>query len=84
MTEELISFVVPAYNEEALIASCLQAIVAETARTGHPAEIIVVNNNSTDRTREIACPSPASPSSMSRNAGWCRRGGRDALPPRVG
>jgi glycosyltransferase involved in cell wall biosynthesis len=58
MTEELISFVVPAYNEEALIASCLQAIVAETARTGHPAEIIVVNNNSTDRTREIALSIP--------------------------
>ena len=58
MTEELISFVVPAYNEEALIASCLQAILAETARTGHPAEIIVVNNNSTDRTRDIALSIP--------------------------
>ena len=54
MSEALISFVVPAYNEEALIASCLDAIAAEIARTRHPAEIIVVNNNSTDRTREIA------------------------------
>jgi glycosyltransferase involved in cell wall biosynthesis len=54
MSETLISFVVPAYNEEALIASCLHAIVAEIARARCRAEIIVVNNNSTDRTREIA------------------------------
>jgi glycosyltransferase involved in cell wall biosynthesis len=54
MTEVTISFVVPAYNEEALIASCLHAIVAEVVRSQHSAEIIVVNNNSTDRTREIA------------------------------
>jgi glycosyltransferase involved in cell wall biosynthesis len=58
MTEVLISFVVPAYNEEILIASCLHAIVAEIARSRHPAEIIVVNNNSTDRTREIALSIP--------------------------
>ncbi len=54
MSDVLISFVVPAYNEEALIASCLDAISAEIARAGHAAEIIVVNNNSTDRTRQIA------------------------------
>ncbi len=58
MSEILISFVVPAYNEEALIASCLNAIAAEIARTRYPAEIIVVNNNSTDRTREIALSIP--------------------------
>ncbi len=58
MSDVLISFVVPAYNEEALIASCLDAIDAEIARAGHPAEIIVVNNNSTDRTREIASSMP--------------------------
>src|SRR5215472_11682458 len=59
MSEVLISFVVPAYNEEALIASCLNAIAAEIARTRYAAEIIVVNNNSTDRTREIAMSIPA-------------------------
>ena len=53
-----ISFVVPAYNEEALIASCLRAIVAEIARSRCAAEIIVVDNNSTDRTREIAASIP--------------------------
>ena len=58
MAELLISFVVPAYNEEALIASCLVAIQAEIARTGCPAEIVVVDNNSTDGTRRIALSIP--------------------------
>ncbi len=53
-----ISFVVPAYNEEALLASCLSAIQAEIARTRCRAEIIVVNNGSTDGTRQIAKSSP--------------------------
>jgi glycosyltransferase involved in cell wall biosynthesis len=58
MSELTISFVVPAYNEEALIASCLYAILAETSRVGCRAEIIVVDNNSTDRTRQIAAAIP--------------------------
>jgi glycosyltransferase involved in cell wall biosynthesis len=58
MSDLLISFVVPAYNEEALIASCLAAIQAEIARTGCRSEIIVVNNNSTDGTRRIASSIP--------------------------
>jgi len=58
MPEVLISFVVPAYNEEALIASCLCSIRAEVARTGCQAEIIVVDNNSTDSTRRIASSIP--------------------------
>jgi glycosyltransferase involved in cell wall biosynthesis len=58
MPEVLISFVVPAYNEEALIASCLSSIRAEVARTGCQAEIIVVDNNSTDGTRRIASSIP--------------------------
>jgi glycosyltransferase involved in cell wall biosynthesis len=42
--------VILAYNEEATIARCLESIVAQS----RPAdEIIVVNNNSTDRTAEI-------------------------------
>src|SRR5271157_6641143 len=53
-----ISFVVPAYNEQALLTRSLTAIREEIARAGkvlgQDAEIIVVNNASTDRTREVA------------------------------
>ena len=54
----LVSFVVPAYNEEALIESCLIAITGEISRTRCRAEIIVVNNGSTDATRRIASSIP--------------------------
>lgn len=58
MSDPIVSFVVPAYNEEALIASCLDAIRTEIARAGSDAEIIVVDNGSTDATREIALSVP--------------------------
>ncbi len=58
MSDLQISFVVPAYNEKALIASCLDSIRSEIAHTGCPAEIIVVDNNSTDGTRRIASSVP--------------------------
>src|ERR1700757_2666964 len=58
MSDLLVSFVVPAYNEEALIGSCLASIQAEISRTRCTAEIIVVNNNSTDGTRRIASSVP--------------------------
>ena len=53
-----ISFVVPAYNEETLLKRSLPAIRDEILRAGQilgqDAEIIVVNNASTDNTREVA------------------------------
>ncbi|WP_375452123.1 glycosyltransferase family 2 protein [uncultured Devosia sp.] len=49
-----LAFVIPAYNEEALIGKCLQSVMAEIARSQADAQIIVVNNASTDRTGEIA------------------------------
>jgi glycosyltransferase involved in cell wall biosynthesis len=53
-----ISFVVPAYNEETLLKRSLPAIRDEILRAGQKlgvdAEIIVVNNASTDSTREVA------------------------------
>jgi glycosyltransferase involved in cell wall biosynthesis len=58
VSDVFVSFVVPAYNEEALIGSCLTAIVAEISRTGCCAEIIVVNNGSTDGTWYIASSYP--------------------------
>src|SRR3989339_618014 len=52
-----ISFIIPAYNEEKLIARCLEGILAQIQKEDyakHRFEIIVVNNASTDRTRDIA------------------------------
>jgi glycosyltransferase involved in cell wall biosynthesis len=50
-----VSVIVPARNEEASLADCLQSL---TAQSGVAFEIIVVDDHSTDRTREIAacCP----------------------------
>src|SRR3990172_6747381 len=45
------SFVIPALNEEACIAACIQSIQAQREVQF---EIIVVDNGSTDRTAEIA------------------------------
>ena len=52
--EKRISFVVPAYNEEANLDKTLSAILAEIQRCECSAEVIVVNNASTDRTGEVA------------------------------
>ncbi|TSC70698.1 MAG: glycosyltransferase [Parcubacteria group bacterium Gr01-1014_49] len=49
-----ISFVIPAYNEEKRLPRCLSAVERELARTPCDAEVIVVNNASTDRTGEVA------------------------------
>ncbi len=50
-----LSFVVPAYNEEAYLPACLESIVEQTRSFPvGTTEIIVVNNASTDRTREVA------------------------------
>ena len=46
-----VSIIVPARNEEASLSACLESL---TAQTGVPFEIIVVDDASTDRTREIA------------------------------
>lgn len=49
-----LSFVIPAYNEEALIGKCLESVLREVKRSGVDTEIVVVNNASRDRTGEIA------------------------------
>jgi glycosyltransferase involved in cell wall biosynthesis len=53
-----ISFVIPAYNEEAVIAKCLESVQKELTRTPCEVEVVVVNNASTDKTREIALTFP--------------------------
>ncbi|MDN5753314.1 MAG: glycosyltransferase [Nitrosospira sp.] len=52
-----LSIIIPAFNEERLIEHCLQSISASLAancKPGFKAEIIVVDNNSTDNTANLA------------------------------
>ncbi|MGI4953964.1 MAG: glycosyltransferase family 2 protein [Janthinobacterium lividum] len=49
-----ISFVVPAFNEERLLPRCIAAIQAEMARTPCTAELLVVDNASSDGTSAVA------------------------------
>ncbi|MCL4354671.1 glycosyltransferase [Patescibacteria group bacterium] len=49
-----ISFVIPAYNEENYLKDCLQSIFNETKGKDYDFEVIVVNNASTDNTKQIA------------------------------
>src|SRR5580700_10367542 len=46
-----VSIIVPARNEEACLGACLQSLAAQT---GVNLEIIVVDDHSTDHTRQIA------------------------------
>ena len=50
-----VSIVIPAYNEESHLQACLEAIAAQTVK---PYEVIVVDNNSTDRTADVAASFP--------------------------
>ena len=50
----MVSFVVPAWNEEALLGSTLKAIFAAAQPLNIPFEVVVVDDASTDRTPEIA------------------------------
>jgi len=50
-----LAFVIPAYNEQALIGKCVESVLAEVKRSGRTdIDVVVVNNNSTDRTAEVA------------------------------
>ena len=78
-----ISVVVPAFNEERLLPRTLESIrLALTAfeRRGWSCELIVCDNNSTDRTAELACKAgakvvfePVNQISRARNAGAAQR-----------
>jgi glycosyltransferase involved in cell wall biosynthesis len=48
------SVIIPAYNEALWLAKSLPALAAATATVDAPGEVIVVDNNSSDRTAEVA------------------------------
>ena len=50
----MISIIIPAYNEEKYLPATLEAVLTALGRIESP-EIIVVDNGSTDTTREMAC-----------------------------
>jgi glycosyltransferase involved in cell wall biosynthesis len=55
----MVSFVVPAWNEEAVIAATLQSIHDAASRLSIPYEIVLSNDDSSDRTAEIAAANGA-------------------------
>jgi len=50
----VISFIVPAFNEERLLGATLAALRAAAGATGEPYELIVADDASADRTAEVA------------------------------
>jgi len=54
MIVAMISFIVPAHNEEALLPATLTALFTAASAIGRPFEVIVADDASTDRTAEVA------------------------------
>jgi len=48
------SIIIPAFNEEALLPDTLAALATAMGQAGHRGQIVVVDNNSTDATADIA------------------------------
>lgn len=59
VTKPDFSIIIPAFNEEALIADTLESVYNAMTATALAGEVIVVNNNSTDRTEEKAAATGA-------------------------
>jgi glycosyltransferase involved in cell wall biosynthesis len=83
-TNPAVSIVIPAYNEEESIVKTLLSLCSNLTR--YNTEIIVVNNNSTDRTRELveACgihcvDEPKQGITMARNRGLAEATGTYVL-----
>jgi glycosyltransferase involved in cell wall biosynthesis len=51
VSEQRISLIIPAYNEECYLARCLDSVATQVVQ---PFEVIVVDNNSVDRTADVA------------------------------
>jgi glycosyltransferase involved in cell wall biosynthesis len=52
--QPFLSIVIPAYNEEARLPGSLKAVTEFVANKTYPIEVVVVDNNSKDRTNAIA------------------------------
>jgi glycosyltransferase involved in cell wall biosynthesis len=81
----MISFIVPAHNEQAVLGWTLQAIHDSARIVGQPYEIIVVNDASTDATAEVARQNNATVLSVSHRqiAATRNSGGRAARGERL-
>jgi glycosyltransferase involved in cell wall biosynthesis len=89
------SIIIPAYNEEALLANTLEVLQKQMVGIPLKGEIIVTDNNSTDRTADIARAAgarvvfePVNQISRARNTGARQAEGRylvfidaDTVPP---
>lgn len=62
--DSLVSVIVPAYNVENTISDCLAGIIADNPRVG---EVIVINDGSTDRTKEILQKHPLAKTTVITN-----------------
>lgn len=49
-----LSFAIPAHNEENYVGKCIDSIVEQMKDSNFDIEIVVVNNASTDKTKEVA------------------------------
>ena len=78
-----ISFVIPAYNEENYLGRCLDSVFSAIKNCPYSTEVIVVNNASTDRTKQIALQypdvrlieEPRKGLTKARQAGFCASSG---------
>ena len=62
-----VSVIVPTWNQSGLVANVLHSLAEQTYR---PAEILIVDNGSTDDTAEVSRRLGAHVISLSRNAGF--------------
>jgi glycosyltransferase involved in cell wall biosynthesis len=69
MRKPVVSVVIPAYNEEKLIGKCLENLMKQTL-SHDQYEIIVCDNNSTDKTVEIAKKYPVRIVEEKKNQGF--------------
>jgi glycosyltransferase involved in cell wall biosynthesis len=81
----MLSFVVPAHNEQACLGRTVRAIYAAARATGRPYEVIVVDDASTDATAEVARKHDATVVSVNRRqiAATRNAGGRTARGERL-